>query len=383
MTHTIKLDLALTFDDVLLVPSYSDVLPSQVDVSTWLTRGIKLNIPILSAAMDTVTEAKMAIAMAQSGGIGFVHKNNTMQEQGHMVQLVKETKPFGPNSTLDERRRLLCGAAIGVGDDSFERARYLITWGVDVLVVDTAHGHSKGVGDMVAKLKDAYSNVQIIAGNVTTAEAVEFLAKAGADAIKVGQGSGTICVTRTVAGIGVPQLSAIRECAAAADEYDIPIIADGGIQTSGDMMKALAAGASTVMVGSLLAGSDESPGDIVYEGRNNSWSDWFMGTCSEGTKYKKYRGMGSIDAMQMGSKDRYLQSGVTDSKKLVAEGVSGLRQYTGPVADTLYQLVGGIRSGMGYTGSHVVPDLWHAKFIRITPAGVVESRVHDMHGVAK
>lgn len=358
----------LTFDDVLLVPSYSTILPHQVNTATRLTRNILLNIPLVSAAMDTVTGVNMAAFMADLGGIGIVHKNQPIVEQAAMVLAVKHSAYGCETPSLDINGQLLCGAAIGTGDDSFDRAVALVTAGVDVLVVDTAHGHSAGVGDMVGRLKDRWSHVQVIAGNVATAAAAHYLAKRGADAIKTGIGPGSICSTRIVAGIGVPQFTAIMECADAAAEYDIPIIADGGIRTSGDIVKALAAGASSIMIGSLLAGTDQAPGDSVTQG---------------GQSYKQYRGMGSVEAMVLGSKDRYGQSSVIDSKKLVAEGVAGLVRSTGSLDAVVHQLVGGLRSGMGYTGSATIKDLWSAQFVKITQAGVRESNVHDITEIRK
>ena len=354
---------ALTFDDVLVVPSYSTILPSQANVSTQLTRSCSLNIPLLSSAMDTVTESRMAAAMANSGGIGIIHKNMKIQDQACAVRATKYTPISSTTAVLDDDGRLVCGAAIGTGDDSMDRAVALIEAGVNVLVIDTAHGHSIGVGRMVEMVKKQWPRVQVVAGNICTGDATDFLIGCGADAVKVGVGPGTICSTRTVAGVGVPQFTAIVDCANVAAGHGIPVIADGGIRTSGDIVKALAAGASSVMIGSLFAGSDEAPGDIVTNG---------------GRKLKTYRGMGSVEAMQVGSKDRYGQAEVSDSKKLVAEGVSGFVECTGPVDAIIDQLVGGIRSGMGYTGSNTIQDLWESLFIRITPAGIVESRVHDV-----
>lgn len=464
----------LTFDDVLLIPQESDVLPRDVDISTRLTKTIRLNIPILSAGMDTVTEARMAIAMARAGGIGVIHKNLPIDVQASEVDKVKRsesgiivdpvylppdasirealeimahyrisgvpitengklvgiltnrdlvfetnydqpvknvmtkenliTAPVGttleeakailhkhkieklplvdenfflkglitikdirkaeeyPNAAKDEKGRLRVAAAVGVGNDLKDRADALVDAGVDVLVVDTAHGHSRGVINAVTWLKDRYGDeVQIIAGNVATAEATVALIKAGADAVKVGIGPGSICTTRVVAGIGVPQITAIYDCAQAAKEYGVPIIADGGIKYSGDITKALAAGADTVMLGNLLAGTEESPGETeTYQGR----------------RYKVYRGMGSLGAMKAGSKDRYFQEG---QSKLVPEGIEGRVPYKGPVAEILYQLVGGLRAGMGYCGAKDIPTLQRSsKFIRITGAGLRESHPHTV-----
>ncbi|SHF48857.1 IMP dehydrogenase [Caloramator proteoclasticus] len=465
---------AYTFDDVLLVPQKSDVLPKDVEVSTYLTKKIKLNIPLMSAGMDTVTESKMAIAMAREGGIGIIHKNMSIEEQALEVDKVKRsehgvitdpfflspehtiedadrlmaryrisgvpiveggrlvgiitnrdirfekdysrrisevmtkdnliTAPVGtslkeaeeilrrhkieklplvdenyalkglitikdiekavkfPNSAKDEKGRLLVGAAVGVTVDTMDRVKALYEAGVDVIVVDTAHGHSKGVIDMVYRIKNAYPELQVIGGNVATIEATRDLILAGADCVKVGIGPGSICTTRVVAGVGVPQLTAVMDCAEEADKYGIPIIADGGIKYSGDIVKALAAGASVVMMGSLLAGCEESPGEEeIYQGR----------------RFKVYRGMGSIAAMQKGSKDRYFQQ---DNKKLVPEGVEGRVAYKGPVADTLYQLVGGLRAGMGYCGARNIEELKQkAVFVVQTSAGLRESHPHDIY----
>ncbi|ADG04789.1 IMP dehydrogenase [Kyrpidia tusciae] len=464
----------LTFDDVLLIPAKSEVLPSEVDVSTRLTREIRLNIPLMSAGMDTVTEAKMAIAMAREGGIGIIHKNMSIAKQAEEVDRVKRsesgvitdpiyltpdhsvaeaeqlmakyrisgvpivdekgrlvgiitnrdlrfeqnhsrliaevmtkenlvTAPVGttleeakrilqehkieklplvddqymlrglitikdiekarqfPNAAKDARGRLLVGAAVGVSKDTFERVEALVSANVDVIVVDTAHGHSKGVLDTVKAIRHKYPNLQLIAGNVATGEGVRDLIEAGADAVKVGIGPGSICTTRVVAGIGVPQITAIYDCAAAARDYDIPIIADGGIKYSGDITKAIAAGADTVMIGSLLAGTEESPGEIeIYQGRS----------------FKVYRGMGSLGAMKEGSKDRYFQE---DAKKLVPEGIEGRVPYRGPLSETVYQLIGGLRAGMGYCGVRNIHELKEdTRFIRITAAGLRESHPHDV-----
>jgi IMP dehydrogenase len=465
---------ALTFDDVLLVPAFSNVLPHEVNLTARLTRRLRVPVPLLAAAMDTVTEADTAIALAREGGVGVIHKNMPIEEQAAQVRRVKRavsdaiddpvtvtpedtvghahelmrrndisglpvisdtrlvgiitirdvrfhpdanrpivdvmtkqvvTAPLGcsapearrlmqyhrveklpviddagrlvglitlkdidknerhPNAAKDDRGHLLAAAAVGAGGDVFARAEALIAAGLDVLVVDTAHGHSQNVLTTVRQLKDRYPQVEIVGGNIATADAVHALAKAGVDAVKVGIGPGSICTTRVVAGIGMPQLSALMECAAAAREYDIPVIADGGIRFSGDLVKALAAGADTVMVGSLLAGTEEAPGDVVlFQGRS----------------YKMYRGMGSLGAMQRGSKDRYFQHNVTDARKLVPEGVEGRVPYKGPISATVHQLLGGLRAGMGYTGSRTLADLQQAKFVRITAAGLTESHVHDV-----
>lgn len=467
---------ALTFDDVLLVPAKSEVLPKDVETKTRLTDRIKLNIPLVSAAMDTVTEAKLAIAMAQEGGIGFIHKNMTAEAQAAEVDKVKRsesgmivdpitiepdrtvqdaldlmgrykisgvpvvqgeklvgiltnrdlrfvdrytakvteymtsknlvTVPVGtsledamkplqqhriekllvvddayklkglitikdinkrlkyPNAAKDDMGRLLVGAAVGVGDEAKSRIAALIEKKVDVLVVDTAHGHSFKVLDMVRWIKKEYPDIQLVAGNVATGEATEDLIKAGADCVKVGIGPGSICTTRVVAGVGVPQITAIMDCATAADKYGVPIIADGGIKYSGDVVKAMAAGASCVMMGSMFAGTKEAPGEIeLYQGRS----------------YKVYRGMGSVGAMKDGSKDRYFQDEISNDQKYVPEGIEGRVHYKGELSETIYQLVGGLKSGMGYTGSKTIDDLRkYAKFVKISGAGLRESHVHDV-----
>jgi IMP dehydrogenase len=469
-----KIPLGLTFDDVLLLPAYSEVLPTEVDTKTKLTKNITLNIPILSAAMDTVTEAEMAIEIARAGGIGIIHRAMPADKQAFEVEKVKKsesgmiidpitispnapvqealnlmerfhisgvpvtengklkgiltnrdlrfetdftklvkdvmtkdkliTAPIGtdleeakkllnkykiekllivdddnnlkglitikdiekkikyPNACKDKLGRLRVGGAIGVGKDAIERAEQLIKAGVDVIAIDTAHGHSKAVIDTIKEIKKLY-DIEIIAGNVATAEGVRDLVKAGADAVKVGIGPGSICTTRIVAGAGVPQLTAIKNCAEEAKKLNIPIIADGGIKYSGDISKAIAAGANSVMLGSMLAGTDEAPGDLIlYQGRS----------------YKQYRGMGSIGAMQKGSSDRYGQKGV-DPSKLVPEGIEGRVPYKGPVSLILHQLVGGLKSGMGYTGCKNIEELRkNAKFIQITNAAYRESHVHDV-----
>jgi IMP dehydrogenase len=463
----------LTFDDVMLVPAYSEVLPAEADVRSRLTQTIELNIPIVSAAMDSVTEAKSAITMARQGGIGIIHKNLAIQEQAHEVDRVKRAESGiilnpvtvrpsqslrealgvmrahdvsgvpvtegnsavgiltsrdirfeknldqpvsalmttelvtvppscsqerarellhehriekllvvdqgklvglitikdllqaerNPLANKDERGRLRVGAALGPGADRIQRAEALLAVGVDVLVIDTAHGHHKGVVEAVRDTKKRYPNVQVIGGNIATAEAAQALIDAGADAIKVGIGPGSICTTRIVAGIGVPQITAIADCVEVADRTGTPVIADGGIKYSGEVVKALAAGASCVMIGSLFAGTDESPGELVlYQGRS----------------YKVYRGMGSLGAMKKGSRDRYGQGGTAD-EKLVPEGIEGRVPHRGSLASILAQLVGGLRAGMGYTGSKTVADLKkNAKFIRISSAGLRESHVHDV-----
>ena len=464
----------ITFDDVLLVPSYSEVIPNQVDLSTYLTKSIRLNIPMMSAGMDTVTEHRMAIAMSRQGGIGIIHKNMSIQEQAEEVDKVKRsengviTDPFylSPDNTLEEannlvakfrisgvpitengklvgiitnrdlkfeedfskkikesmtsenlitakegitleeakkilakarkeklpivddnfnlkglitikdiekqikyplsskdsKGRLLCGAALGITANVLDRAQELVNAHVDVVVLDSAHGHSANVLNCVRMIKEKFPDLQVIAGNVATAEATKALIEAGADAVKVGIGPGSICTTRVVAGIGVPQITAVMDCYSVAKEYGIPIIADGGIKYSGDMTKAIAAGANVCMMGSMFAGCDESPGTFeLYQGR----------------KYKVYRGMGSIAAMENGSKDRYFQS---DAKKLVPEGVEGRVAYKGSVEDTVFQLMGGLRSGMGYCGAKDIEYLKeNGRFIKISAASLKESHPHDIH----
>jgi IMP dehydrogenase len=467
---------ALTYDDVLLVPAYSEVLPRETDSSTLLTRNIRLNIPIVSAAMDTVTEADLAIAVALEGGLGFVHKNMKIERQAEEVRKVKRsqsglifdpvtlsvsakvqqaenimremriggipivdgngklvgiitnrdlrfqkdmtvpvesimtkenliTAPEGitldkaeeilkkykieklpivskdgrltglitykdiqkkknkPHACQDQFGRLRVGAAVGVTPDILERIDALKAAGVDVISIDTAHGHSKGVIETAKRVKKAYPELDLIVGNVATGEGARALADAGADGVKVGVGPGSICTTRVVAGVGLPQLSAVYEAARALKDTGVPVIADGGIRFSGDLVKAIAAGADSVMVGSLLAGTEEAPGQmIIYEGR----------------KFKMYRGMGSIEAMEDGSKDRYFQDVEDDVKKLVPEGISGRVPFKGLVSEVLYQLVGGLRAGMGYCGAKDIARLKEAKFVQITSAGVIENHPHDV-----
>nr|WP_293834397.1 IMP dehydrogenase [uncultured Arsenicibacter sp.] len=467
---------ALTYDDVLLLPAYSEVLPRDTKTDTQLTRHIRLNVPLISAAMDTVTEYELAIAMAQTGGIGIIHKNMSVEAQAEQVRKVKRyesgmiidpvtltegatladahrimrdfkiggipvvdasnkligiltnrdlrfqtelsrpvtdimtsqnliTARIGltldeaesilqqfkieklpivddqnhlvglitykdilkkknfPNACKDELGRLRVGAAVGVTPDLTRRIEALVKAGVDVISVDTAHGHSKGVLDAVRNIKATFPTLNVIAGNVATGEGAKALADAGADAVKVGVGPGSICTTRIIAGIGMPQLTAVYEAAKALQGTDVPVIADGGIRFSGDITKAIAGGASTVMVGSLLAGTEEAPGEVVlYEGR----------------RFKTYRGMGSVEAMEEGSKDRYFQDAEDDIKKLVPEGIVGRVPFKGRVSEIIYQLVGGLKAGMGYCGAASVPALQQAKFVKITSAGVRESHPHDI-----
>ena len=466
----------LTYDDVLLVPAYSEVLPREVNIQTKFTRNITINSPIISAAMDTVTESEMAIAMAREGGIGILHKNMTIEMQSSEVKKVKRSEsgmiidpitltkdknvahakslmskykiggipvinnsgeligiitnrdlrfenenerlvsevmtsknlitakegtslkqaemilqdhkieklpvvnPKGklvglityrdiikvsenPNANKDSYGRLRVAAAIGVTGDTMDRAKALIREGVDALVIDTAHGHSRGVAEVLKTIKKKYSNVEIIVGNIATGAAAKFLVEAGADAVKVGIGPGSICTTRVVAGVGFPQLSAVMEVSAAIKGSGVPVIADGGIRYTGDIPKAIAAGADTVMLGSLLAGTKESPGEtIIFEGR----------------KFKSYRGMGSIEAMEKGSKDRYFQDVEDDVKKLVPEGIVGRVPYKGEVYETMHQFLGGLRAGMGYCGSATIEDHKTASFVRITSSGISESHPHNV-----
>jgi IMP dehydrogenase len=466
----------LTYDDVLLIPAYSEILPRDVDTSSFLTRKIRLNVPLVSAAMDTVTEAQLAIAMAQAGGLGMLHKNMSIDKQADEVRKVKRsesgmiqdpvtlnvastvgdavkimreykiggipvvgednklkgiitnrdlrfqkdmskpvqevmtkadliTAPKGttltqaeeilqshkieklpvvdkdgiliglitfkdiqkfrnfPNACKDELGRLRVGAAVGVTADTLDRVDALVKAGVDVIAIDTAHGHSKGVIDKLKEVKNKYPDLQVIAGNVATGEAAKALADAGADGVKVGIGPGSICTTRIIAGVGVPQLYAVYECAKALRGTGVPVIADGGIKHTGDIAKAIAAGAGTIMAGSLFAGVEESPGEsIIYEGR----------------RFKSYRGMGSIEAMEQGSKDRYFQDVEDDIKKLVPEGIVGRVPYKGTLAEVIYQFVGGLRASMGYCGAKDIESLQQAKFVRITSSGIRESHPHDI-----
>jgi IMP dehydrogenase len=348
--------LGLTYDDVLLLPDESDVVPSEVDTRTRLTRNIEIAVPVLSSAMDTVTEAKMAIAMAKAGGIGIIHRNLSIEDQVKNVVAVKKEG--------------LAGAAVGVGDDGFARASAIIEAGVDVVVVDTAHGHHRAVLDSISRIKKAFPKIEIIGGNIATRAGAQALINAGADAVKVGVGPGSICTTRVVAGVGVPQVTAIMEAHKACVKAGIPLIADGGLQFSGDIVKAIVAGADAVMLGSLLAGCDESPGELIE---------------INGAKYKGYRGMGSLGAMQSRgeqksySKDRYMQDDVLAEDKLVPEGIEGKVAYRGPVATVVHQLVGGLRSGMGYAGAPTIKALQKdGRLIQITAAGLQESHPHDV-----
>ena len=353
--------LGLTYDDVLLLPDASDVVPSEVSTVTQLTRNISIAVPLVSSAMDTVTESEMAIAMAKAGGIGIIHRNLPIEAQVTHVKLVKNVG--------------LAGAAVGVGDDGFARAQALIEAGVDVVVVDTAHGHHRAVLDAIARIKKFSPTTEIIGGNVATRAGAQALINAGADAVKVGVGPGSICTTRVVAGVGVPQVTAIYEASLAAGPAGVPVIGDGGLQYSGDIAKALVAGADTVMVGSLLAGCEEAPGQLVFV---------------NGKQYKQYRGMGSLGAMQSRgearsySKDRYFQDDVLSEDKLVPEGIEGQVPYRGPLSAVAHQLVGGLRASMGYAGAQTIDDLKaHGQLVRITAAGLKESHPHDVQLTAE
>lgn len=358
----------LTFDDVLLIPAESHVLPNEVDLSTQLADNIKLNIPLISAGMDTVTEGAMAIAMALQGGLGVVHKNMSIQAQASEVANVKSVvvPSNATKAAVDDQNRLLCAAAVGVTSDTFERAEALLEAGADAIVIDTAHGHSAGVLRKIKEFREHFPKQTLIAGNVATGDATRALFDAGVDVVKVGIGPGSICTTRIVAGVGVPQITAIYDAASAAREYHKPIIADGGIKYSGDVVKALAAGGNAVMLGSMLSGTTEAPGDIFED---------------NGKKYKLYRGMGSVGAMAQahGSSDRYFQGGVNEANKLVPEGVEARVEYKGDVSDVVFQIDGGLRSGMGYCGAANISELIEkAQFVQITNAGLRESHPHDV-----
>ena len=347
---------ALTFDDVLMLPRFSSILPSNTDISLKLTNNIKLKVPFFSSAMDTVTESNMAIAMAQEGGIGVIHRNLNIQKQSIEVKKVKNKK-------------LLVGAAVGTNKEDFERAKSLIDSGVDLIVIDTAHGHSEKVLKTLSKLKKIKTKIPFCVGNIATGEAAKKLYNSGADIIKVGIGPGSICTTRMVAGIGVPQISAILDVKKALSKKNIKIISDGGIKFSGDIAKALAAGADAIMMGSIFAGTDESPGKKFKSG---------------GKIFKQYRGMGSIGAMSAGSANRYFQSNFKDKSKFVPEGVEGRVEYKGKVSKIIYQLQGGLRSSMGYIGAKSLKEInKKAKFVKITKAGFYESMVHSVEVTQK
>lgn len=359
----------ITFDDVLLIPAESHVLPNEVDLSTQLAPNLKLNIPLISAGMDTVTEGRMAAAMAKMGGLGVVHKNLSIQAQADEVRLAKNTPVTAEDThaAVDKDGKLLVAAAVGVTSDTFERAEALFEAGADSIVIDTAHGHSAGVLRKIKEIRDHFPHNTLIAGNVATAEGTRALFEAGVDVVKVGIGPGSICTTRVVAGVGVPQLTAIYDAADVAREFGKPIIADGGIKYSGDVVKALAAGGNAVMLGSMLSGTEEAPGD-VQQG-------------SDGRLVKSYRGMGSVGAMsqQHGSSDRYFQGGVNEANKLVPEGIEAVVSYKGTVSNVVYQILGGLRSGMGYCGAENIDKLIEtAQFVRISNAGLRESHPHDV-----
>lgn len=367
---TLPLPQALTFDDVLLVPGYSETHPNSIDLSTRLTKGIKLNIPLISAAMDTVTESRLAIAIARMGGVGVIHKNLSIEDQCLEIKKVKTQETSSTSkevehhsSNSDQRGRLLVGAALGVSPELMERAGALVSLEVDFFCLDSSHGHSLGVIQSIKDLKKKFPSVPLLAGNVATYEGAKALIEAGADCIKIGIGPGSICTTRIVTGAGMPQLTAIAEASRACREKQIPCIADGGIKCSGDISKAIAAGADSVMLGGLFAGTEESPGDtITFEGRT----------------YKSYRGMGSLAAMKAGSKDRYFQENA-DLNKLVPEGIEGQVPFKGKLEDVVIQLVGGLRAGMGLSGSSNVQDfIMRSRFVQITNAGLKESHAHDV-----
>lgn len=358
----------LTFDDVLLIPAESHVLPNEVKLDSKLAPNLQLHIPLISAGMDTVTEGNMAIAMAENGGLGVIHKNLSIEVQ---VEEVKKAKgktvdPNLPHPAVDDQGRLLAAAAVGVTSDTFERAESLLEAGADAIVIDTAHGHSAGVLRKIKEIREHFPNATLIAGNVATGEGTAALFDAGVDVVKVGIGPGSICTTRIVAGVGVPQITAIYDAASVAQKYGKKIIADGGIKYSGDVVKALAAGGNAVMLGSMFSGTTEAPGTIFT---------------NEGKQFKSYRGMGSVGAMsqQHGSSDRYFQGGVNEANKLVPEGVEALVPYKGDVSNIIYQIDGGLRAGMGYVGASTIEELIeNSQFVQITNAGLRESHPHDV-----
>lgn len=355
----------LTYDDILLLPNYSEILREDVKLTTYLHPKIKLNLPVISSPMDTVTEAEMAIAVAQKGGLGVIHRNLTIEKQAELVRLVKETRPDNLDiSAIDDNNRLLVAAGVGIGPDMNNRIQELTGAGVDVLAVDSAHGFTKGIIDAIKTIKSDYPDTIIMAGNVATYDGTKALIVAGADIIRVGMGPGSICTTRIISGMGVPQVTAVMEAVRAVDGSSATIIADGGIRQMGDMAKALAVGANAFMLGSLLAGYDQSPGEIVE---------------IDNLKYKKYRGMGSAAAMSEGGAARYAQSSDTDKAKLISEGVEGLVPYKGKVEDYLYQIEGSLRSSFFYLGTPDLPAFFqNSKIIKISPAGMIESHPHDI-----
>lgn len=358
----------LTFDDVLLIPAESHVLPNEVDLSVNLADNIKLNLPFISAGMDTVTESSMAIAMVLQGGMGVIHKNMSIVAQAGEVATVKGVMLSGnfTRAAVDEENKLLVAAAVGVTSDTFQRAQALLEAGANAIVIDTAHGHSAGVLRKIKEIREHFPKATLIAGNVATAEGTKALFDSGVDIVKVGIGPGSICTTRIIAGVGVPQITAIYDAASVAREYGKTIIADGGIKYSGDIVKAIAAGGNAVMLGSMFAGTTETPGQIITDGDK---------------KYKVYRGMGSIGAMAQshGSSDRYFQGGVNEANKLVPEGIEARVEYKGDVSDTIFQLIGGLRSGMGYVGARNIDELINkAQFVQMTNSGLRESHPHDV-----
>ena len=358
----------LTFDDVLLIPAESHVLPNEVKLDTKLAPNLQLHIPLISAGMDTVTEGNMAIAMAENGGLGVIHKNLSIEAQVEEVKKAKRktVDPNLPHPAVDDQGRLLAAAAVGVTSDTFERAESLLEAGADAIVIDTAHGHSAGVLHKIKEIREHFPNATLIAGNVATGEGTAALFDAGVDVVKVGIGPGSICTTRIVAGVGVPQITAIYDAASVAQKYGKKIIADGGIKYSGDVVKALAAGGNAVMLGSMFSGTTEAPGTIFT---------------NEGKQFKSYRGMGSVGAMsqQHGSSDRYFQGGVNEANKLVPEGVEALVPYKGDVSNIIYQIDGGLRAGMGYVGASTIEELIeNSQFVQITNAGLRESHPHDV-----
>ncbi|MCT7718236.1 MAG: IMP dehydrogenase [Lactobacillus iners] len=358
----------LTFDDVLLIPAESHVLPNEVDLSVKFADNIKLNLPFISAGMDTVTESSMAIAMALQGGMGVIHKNMSIVAQAGEVATVKGVMLSGnfTRAAVDEENKLLVAAAVGVTSDTFQRAQALLEAGANAIVIDTAHGHSAGVLRKIKEIREHFPKATLIAGNVATAEGTKALFDSGVDIVKVGIGPGSICTTRIIAGVGVPQITAIYDAASVAREYGKTIIADGGIKYSGDIVKAIAAGGNAVMLGSMFAGTTETPGQIITDGDK---------------KYKVYRGMGSIGAMAQshGSSDRYFQGGVNEANKLVPEGIEARVEYKGDVSDTIFQLIGGLRSGMGYVGARNIDELINkAQFVQMTNSGLRESHPHDV-----
>ncbi len=358
----------LTFDDVLLIPAESHVLPNEVKLDTKLAPNLQLHIPLISAGMDTVTEGNMAIAMAENGGLGVIHKHLSIEAQVEEVKKAKSktVDPNLPHPAVDDQGRLLAAAAVGVTSDTFERAESLLEAGADAIVIDTAHGHSAGVLRKIKEIREHFPNATLIAGNVATCEGTAALFDAGVDVVKVGIGPGSICTTRIVAGVGVPQITAIYDAASVAQKYGKKIIADGGIKYSGDVVKALAAGGNAVMLGSMFSGTTEAPGAIFT---------------NEGKQFKSYRGMGSVGAMsqQHGSSDRYFQGGVNEANKLVPEGVEALVPYKGDVSNIIYQIDGGLRAGMGYVGAGTIEELIeNSQFVQITNAGLRESHPHDV-----